>query len=78
MKIGRKRSLDKVFSLLKEHDYVLYEYDETDNVFNKEIEIFFGRPIKYKYIALFLFAGKINRICFKENPYCNGVNWTII
>lgn len=78
MKIGRKRSLNKVSSLLEEYDYVLYEYDETDNVFNKEIENFFGLPIKYKYIVLFLFAGKINRIGFQENPYCDGVNWTII
>lgn len=78
MKIGRKRSLNKVSSLLEEYDYVLYEYDETDNVFNKELDDFFGRPIKYKYIVLFLFAGKISRICFQKNPYCNGANWTII
>lgn len=78
MKISRKRSLDKVSSLLEEYDYVLYEYDETDSVFNEELNSFFSRSINYTYLVFFLFAGSINRIGFKEHPDCNGANWTII
>lgn len=78
MKISRKRSLNKVSSLLEEYDYVLYEYDETDDIFNNEIDNFFSRSINYKYIVLFLFAGRINRVSFKEHPNCDGANWTII
>lgn len=78
MKISRKRSLDKVSSLLEKYDYVLYEYDETDSIFNEELDGFFSRPIKYKYIVLFLFAGRINRIGFKEHPDCNGADWAMI
>lgn len=78
MKISRKRSLDKVSSLLEEYNYVLYEYDETDSIFNKELSDFFNLPINYKYIVMFLFAGKISRIGFKEHPDCNGADWTTI
>ena len=78
MKISRKRSLDKVSSLLEKYDYVLYEYDETDIVFNKELDDFFSRPIKYKYLVFFLFAGRINRIGFKGHPDFNETDWTII
>ena len=78
MKISRKRSLNKVSSLLKEYDYVLYEYDETDSVFNEELNSFFSRPINYTYLVFFLFAGSINRIGFKKYPNHDGENWAII
>lgn len=78
MKISRKRNLDKVSSLLEKYDYVLYEYDETDSIFNMEINDCFSRPINYTYIVFFLFAGRINRIGFKKYPNHDGENWTII
>lgn len=78
MKISRKRSLNTVSSLLEEYDYVLYEYDETDDIFNNEIDNFFGCPINFKYLVLFLFLGTIHRVGFKEHPNCDGANWTII
>ena len=78
MKISRKRSLDKVSSLLEKYDYVLYEYDETDSIFKEELNNFFSHPINHTYLVFFLFAGRINRISFKKEPNHDGENWAII